>query len=334
MLHALLLICLSIIHLNAMPFPIDIVYLWVDGKDPQWRAIKQAYLPGDHSVLNAPIDATSDNRYIEHNELKFSLRSIVRFAPFFRHIYIVTMNQRPKWLLDHPQIIVIDHLDIFKNRNDLPTFNSQAIESHLHRIFELSEHFIYFNDDVFLGKPVTLTDFFSPDGKIEVLFEKGRTFSPNPEVQASSYRQAWVNSNHILDTFYVKEKRHRLCHAPFALRKSFINLAETLFPFVFEITSSHRFRTNDDYNIVNGFLQYVWIYHNLAERGKMTNRMLSFHGDDHLEALQKDLKQLLENPPHTFCLEDSVTGKSEKTDQLLQDFFRSLYPTPAPWEAF
>jgi hypothetical protein len=34
----------------------------------------------------------------------------------------------------------------------LPTFSSPAIEANLHRIAGLSEHFLYFNDDVFLGK--------------------------------------------------------------------------------------------------------------------------------------------------------------------------------------
>jgi hypothetical protein len=318
--------------LFAKNVPIDIVYLWVDGKDPNWLAIKNSYLPDSEHASNLTDDSCNDYRYANHEELRYSLRSVYQFAPFFNHIYIVTMNQRPAWLKDHPQITVIDHTEIFKNLDDLPTFNSQAIESHIHRIPNLSEHFIYFNDDVFLGKPVAPTDFFSSDGKILVLFEKGYTVSPTPAVQASSYRQSWINSNALLDAYYVKERRHRLCHAPFALRKSFIEITEALFPSPFSLTSSHKFRTKEDFNLVNGFLQYVWIYQKKGEKGKMTNQMISLGDDSEFSKFIVDIETLKKDPPHTFCLEDGMVGTASKTCTLLTEFLQSFYPNPAPWE--
>ena len=105
----------------------------------------------------------SDNRYRDNEELRYSLRSIFRFAPWVRRIYIVTANQVPSWInMDHPRLHMVNHDEIFANPNDLPTFSSPAIESNLHRIPGLSKRFIYFNDDVMLGAPTWPEDFHSP----------------------------------------------------------------------------------------------------------------------------------------------------------------------------
>ncbi len=314
------------------PHPIDIVYLWVDGNDLEWQAIKNFYHQLENSTTRVNPDACSSMRFIDHEELKYSLRSLVAFAPFFRHIYIITMNQRPKWLMEHPQITIIDHKDIFLDSTFLPTFNSHALESNIHRIPGLSEYFIYFNDDVFLGSPLSAYHFFSEKGHPKVLFERGYTVSPNPAVQATLYRKAWVNSNALLDTFFVEEKRRRLCHAPFALRKSFIEETEDLFPDVFQINSSHRFRSDKDYNLLNGLIQYIWMYQGRLEKGKMTNKMISIEGDLHLEQTKTILEEAQKHPFQTFCIQDCMEGDNPISFDLLHAFLESMYPDPAPWE--
>jgi hypothetical protein len=316
---------------SAFAHPIDIVYLWVDGNDPNWLPIKDYYLALEGKATNTA-DSCTTNRFSDHEELKYSLRSLLKFAPFFHHIYIVTMNQRPYWLLDHPQITIIDHTEIFPCLEDLPTFNSHALESNLHRIPGLAEHFIYFNDDVLLGLPVSPSDFFTEDGHLKVLFERGLTVSPNPEVQASLYRKAWLNSSALLDFHFVKEKRRRLCHAPFALRKSLIETAENLFPFVFASNASHRFRSAEDFNLTNGLLQYIWKYQGYVKEGSLTNKMISVQGDSLFLQIEKDLSDFLERPLHTFCIQDCMTEGDIQSCQLLQEFFHSLFPDPAPWE--
>ena len=61
--------------------------------------------------------ADDDNRYRDNQELRYSLRSLYKYAPWIRHIYIVTNGQIPHWLnLDHPRISVVTHADIFVNR--------------------------------------------------------------------------------------------------------------------------------------------------------------------------------------------------------------------------
>lgn len=110
-------------------------------------------------------DRISLNRYRDSNELRYSLRSLIKNAPWIRHIYIVVDNQIPAWLnLDTDKLTMISHEEIFENKQNLPVFSSPAIESQLHRIPGLSKKFIYFNDDVLLGSKTLQDDFVSMSG--------------------------------------------------------------------------------------------------------------------------------------------------------------------------
>lgn len=103
------------------------------------------------------------NRFVDNEELRYSLRSLEKYAPWVRKIFLVTNGQIPYWLnLDHSRLTIITHDQIFVNKSDLPTYSSPAIESHIHRIPGLSEHFLYLNDDVMLGSEVWPDDFYSP----------------------------------------------------------------------------------------------------------------------------------------------------------------------------
>ncbi|KAL1502705.1 hypothetical protein ABEB36_007812 [Hypothenemus hampei] len=136
--------------------PIDVVYTWVNGSDYNLIQDMRDYLSSTDNV------DSSKKRYDDKNELRFSLRSLEKFAPWINHVYLVTNGQIPYWLnLDCEKLTVITHDLIFKNKNNLPTFSSPAIESNLHRIPGLSKRFIYFNDDIFLGQPIYLDDFYS-----------------------------------------------------------------------------------------------------------------------------------------------------------------------------
>ncbi|KAG7246090.1 hypothetical protein CRUP_030852, partial [Coryphaenoides rupestris] len=100
----------------------------------------------------------SASRFEDNEELRYSLRSVERHAPWVRHIFVVTNGQIPSWLnLDNSRITVVAHQEIFQNLSHLPTFSSPAIETHIHRIPGLSQKFIYLNDDVMFGKDVYLT---------------------------------------------------------------------------------------------------------------------------------------------------------------------------------
>ncbi|XP_075250719.1 N-acetylglucosamine-1-phosphotransferase subunits alpha/beta-like isoform X2 [Convolutriloba macropyga] len=105
----------------------------------------------------------SPSRFADNEELRYSLRSVEKFAPWIRHIFIVTNGQIPAWMnLESPRLTIVKHEEIFPSGEEyLPTFSSPAIEAQLHKIPGLSQHFLYFNDDVMLGKPIYPQDFFT-----------------------------------------------------------------------------------------------------------------------------------------------------------------------------
>ncbi len=143
---------------------IDLVYMWVDGSDPEWRARKNRFLPEDQR-MEINIDAAGDCRYADNDELRYSLRSVERYAPWVRRIHIVTDDQVPEWLdTSHPKIHMVSHRDIMP-AEILPTFNSTAIEYHIHKIEGLSEHFLFANDDTLFAEPVTPGFFFAGEGR-------------------------------------------------------------------------------------------------------------------------------------------------------------------------
>lgn len=100
---------------------IDLVYLWVDGNDPVWLAKKNAYLPVDRQV---DPEAAGECRFVENDELRYSLRSAERYAPWIRRIYILTDDQTPAWLdTSNPRVRVVSHREIMP-AEILPVFNS------------------------------------------------------------------------------------------------------------------------------------------------------------------------------------------------------------------
>src|SRR5690606_24694236 len=153
---------------NDIDFPIDIVYTWVDGNDKNWKEKKNKFQTQEYHHENI-----ANNRYEQIDEIKYSLRSLYYNFKNIRNIYIVTDNQIPEWLDPKNELItIIDHKLIFKNQNHLPTFNSHSIETNLHNIPNLSEHFIYMNDDLFIWNPINADVFFTSNGLTKIKLEK------------------------------------------------------------------------------------------------------------------------------------------------------------------
>ncbi|XP_037927150.1 N-acetylglucosamine-1-phosphotransferase subunits alpha/beta [Hermetia illucens] len=131
--------------------PIDVVYTWVNGSDPEFIKSIQKFTP-DYDQA----------RFDDKNELKYSLRSLEAFAPWVRHVYIVTNGQIPYWLnMACERVTIISHAQIAPENTLLPTFSSSTIETFIHRIPSLSKKFLYLNDDIFLGAPLYPEDLFT-----------------------------------------------------------------------------------------------------------------------------------------------------------------------------
>ena len=132
----------------------DIVITYVDGNDPVWKQDYEKY-------TNVPI---MQKRFRDWGTLKYLLRGIEVNMPFIRNVYLVVSHpsQVPQWA-DPEHLKIVLHKDIIPDHL-LPTFNSNPIEMHLHRIEGLDEEYLYFNDDLFPVMPCSREDFFR-DGK-------------------------------------------------------------------------------------------------------------------------------------------------------------------------
>ena len=178
---------------------IDLVYLWVDGTDSEWRKQKDYWLLQDGNECAVRASESGKGRYFDNGELRYSLRSVEMFAPWIRRIYIVTADQTPRWLdTSHPKVRMVSHRDIMPS-DSLPCFNSAAIEYCVQNIPDLSEHYLLSNDDMFFCRDVGPDFFFASDGYPFVRFRP--QYSKRHLSQSSYYRRLLNAQSLIRDTF-------------------------------------------------------------------------------------------------------------------------------------
>lgn len=139
---------------------IDFVVTWVDGTDPAWQARKRAAEAAEGGKASSDSEANGPDRYRDLGLLRHWFRGVERFAPWVRKVFFVTCGQKPDWLDEtHPKLRLLDHREYIPGEW-LPTFHSNTIELNLHRVSDLSERFVLFNDDMFLLQPQGPENFF------------------------------------------------------------------------------------------------------------------------------------------------------------------------------
>ena len=138
-------------------YPIDFVVTWVDDNDETWKAEKEKFLCTSDNLTKKD---NTNIRYRNWETLRFWFRAVEKFAPWVNKVYFISCGHVPEWLnTDCKKIQVVKH-DEYIPKEYLPTFSSHTIENNIWRISDLSEHFVYFNDDIFLTRSVVPSDFF------------------------------------------------------------------------------------------------------------------------------------------------------------------------------
>lgn len=136
-------------------YPIDFIVSWVDGNDEEWLAKKNKYLEKNTAFVDV-----RKRRFRDWNNFEYWFRGVEKYAPWVNHIYLLTPGHYPKWLnLDNEKITLINQDTLFEEKY-LPTFNNCAVELLMYKIPGLSEHFVYFNDDMFIVAPTKPEDYF------------------------------------------------------------------------------------------------------------------------------------------------------------------------------
>jgi len=176
---------------------IDFIITWVDGNDEKWLNNKNTALDKANIRSKNEDWATGEARYCDWNNLQYWFRAVEKFCPWVHKIHFVTYGHLPSWLnLNHPKLNIVQHDNYIPNEY-LPTFNSNTIELNFHRISELSEQFVIFNDDTFIIRPMQPKDFFN-DGK------PCYTAILNASTPIKGAAIADINNVAILNTHFVK----------------------------------------------------------------------------------------------------------------------------------
>jgi hypothetical protein len=308
-------------------FEIDLVYLWVDGSDPVWEARKNAFL----GKANVESDVNCKGRYANNDELKYSLRSAENHAPWIRKIFIVTDNQIPEWLdVANPRIKIINHSEILPSQA-LPCYNAGVIECFLYKIPDLSEHFLYSNDDMFFNADMQPDSFFADDGYPIVRLEKkmfGKwryIWKKLAKKPMSVYRLAVVRASTLVGEKFGKYYFGIPHHNIDAYRKSDYQAAvEQVFAEEVKTTIPNHLRTPLDVQ------RAAFLYYALAiQHGHL--RYISKRESNLIKLYKPDYTHYFNDNTKFFCMNDDekVTDNDRARAKL---FLATRFPVKSVFE--
>jgi hypothetical protein len=313
--------------------PIDVVYTWVNSADPEWRAAKNTWADRQH--IESP-SSENEERYLDRDELRYSLRSVWAYAPFIRNVFIVTAGHVPEWLVsDHDRIRVVPHAEIFPNSGELPTFNSHAIEACLHRIPDLSENFLYFNDDVFLCRETNIDAFFTKSGLIKSRFSPTH-FAAMSKPKQTAIPTDWAsyNAGQLIARDFGLRFDRKLSHVPIPMKRSLLQEIEARYPESIAKTREARFRSASDLALPSMLAHYYGIANGNAVEWAGTNGECVYI-DTGRHDFQSKLETITRTDPSFVCL--NVTGTHTDIDLdtqavLLRDYLQRRYPVASVFE--
>jgi len=327
-----------------MSKPIDFVICWVDGNDPKWRKEKNNYDPKSGND-------DREIRYRDWDNLQYWFRGVEKYTPWVNKIHFVTWGHIPYWLdTNHPKINIVKHEDYIPQEY-LPTFSARPIEINLHRIEGLADQFVYFNDDMFITRPMSESDFFL-DGKPRDIgvFDIGIKLD-------ETHGSAVLNSIIIINKYFNKRrviKSHPLKwfhpYYGFNMLKSVLllpwgyitgfytpHLPNSFLKSTFyevweqeteklEMTSNNKFRDKEDVT------QYIFKFWQLASGNFKPTKNLG-----KLYSIGRDFKQAKENIKKQkykmICLNDSeIKGDFEKKKKGIIDSFQRILPEKSSFE--
>ncbi len=330
-------------------FPqIDFVITWVDDTDSAWRQRKAEFssLDGDDR----------DERYRDWDLLYFWFRGVEKHAPWVRKIHFVTEGHLPAWLnVNHPKLNIVKHSD-FIPKEFLPTFNSNVIELHMHKIPGLSDQFVYFNDDFFITRELRPTDFFegvlpkdmlafqpvvaNPDNPVmsHLFLNDSLIYAKyfNKRENAKSQPLAYFNLGYpalyfcynLLELAFPRFTGLYTVHGPSAFNKSTFDELWQLEGEALLATSNNKFRSKDDLNI---YLFREW--QKLSGKFKPTNvkkQLAYFDVDSENNALIKAIKN--KKCKFTVINDANKNIDFERAKAEIKNAFEAIFPDKSTFE--
>ncbi|MDD2796884.1 MAG: Stealth CR1 domain-containing protein [Proteiniphilum sp.] len=310
-------------------FDVDLVYLWVDGNDTEWVARKNRFL-GKNVILNT--ESTTKARNANNNELKYSLRSVEKYAPWIHRIFIVTDGQIPEWLdMQNGNIKIVDIRELIPPEA-LPCYNSVVIEHFLYKIPELSEHFLYANDDMFFNRVVTPGSFFTSEGMPVVRLQRAfggkwinkckKLFNIHTNIYRKTIDRAALLIEKRFGKYYSGTPHHNIDSY---LRSDYQLVSENVFYDEIHSTITHHLRSENDIQRI------IYLYYALSVgRGELRfvcrgeSCRIRLHEPDYMHFINR-------YRPSLFCLNDS--HRATDTDRgRVEPFLQTLFPEKSSFE--
>ncbi len=311
--------------------PTDVVYTWVDDTWPGYLDALNAHA-GDRRDTNP--NRTRDNLDL----IRYSLRSLARHLPWVRRIYLFTARpQVPPWLdAAHPKLRLVHHDQVIAADN-LPTFSSFAIASHLHRLPGVSRRFLYFEDDMMANSPRLWQALCDPDGR-PVVNTRRAWILPRDKLNpatSSPWNLAMANADAALSARFGARARRHVMHGPQLWDRDTAAAAEAEFPALFAATRRARFRSAD------GVPPEVFLAHYAVETGRArlaapaaARRAEGYVSLENLLPWTWAQLALLDlRRPLSITMNDSFGGRpNARVEALVRRWLQARFPDPAPWE--
>lgn len=318
---------------------IDAVVTWVDGNDSVHIQKRAAIMGQGRGLMSDTIPAGVDQiRFENNNEIEYCLRSLRRFAPWLRTIFLVTDQQCPAFLDEQERAMlgvrIVDHRQIFSGHERvLPTFNSLSIETVLHRIPGLSEHYIYLNDDFILMAPVRPGDFFTEDGVVlRGAWEKLHDYGPVRLAlsKALNHFLAWLFGIHRAMSVLQQMRGARLAgyserffkvgHSPYPMRKSVLERFFAENPGALLENIQYQFRDLKQYAVTSLSNHLEMLAGKATLIGEDGSLMVCFNRDSRRE-IRRKLDLVRAGDVRFLCIQ-SLEQASAEDRSLLVDLVR------------
>lgn len=307
---------------------IDLVFSWVDGSSSEFQRQRAAQMEG--YIVGEGDESAARYRHVD--ELRYALRSVHMYAPWVRRIFIVTDSPRPAWLIDDPRVTVVRSEEFFADPSVLPTHNSHAVESQLHHIDGLAEHFLYSNDDMFFARPVEPELFFTSGGVTKFVECPIRIGVGAPRLHRSGHDNGLRVNRALLQERYGRTILRDLEHCATPLRRSVMSELEETFPDDFARTAASRFRAATDISVTNSLYHYFALMTGRAVAS--TEPTVEYVQSTLAAGLRRMQRLATRRDVDMFCINDG--GSSEVPEELriraVRDTLESTFPVPAPWE--
>ncbi|KAM9955710.1 hypothetical protein ACTFIW_002350 [Dictyostelium discoideum] len=306
---------------------VDLVYTWVNGSDPKHFATKQKLKNKNQRVF-----ASS---FRDIGTLKYSLRSVRQYAPWIQNIYIITADQKPDWFdsKNPDNVRFISHRDYFHNKSDLPTFNSNAIESNFWNLpVQVSNCFLYLNDDIYFSRPVNQSDYFDENFNQVVFTTKDELWTKSERLSKfDQYSKAILFTNRALASVWQEiVKRKFPAHGVQIFnRKTWYKIQEE-FGTALEITSSNKFRCILDFQIGHLYNQVAMKHSNCTTKTDPDVLYILLNVDKYDQQLS--LVNSSRNQRNTICLNDGLEFFNDDLQKKFDNTFNYLFPNPSPFE--